>query len=126
MPFRLKDIVWLSLPALAAPIIYTFSGDWHAHDNIPVVPQLGDSFSTEVIFDNGGSAIDNQTFVQSDFLSVALTSGAYTSTFDDGDISGWGDFVSGGSGELIMTGGFVSLNNGNDQFLLNQFSLCDW
>lgn len=100
----------LSGAAVAAPVTYTFTGNWTS----PPTGDFGASYIATLIFDNGGTSAANQTFGQSDFVSGRVESGAYDFSMAPGDITYWEtDFTSDGSGQLD-NGWFDALNSGND------------
>ncbi len=91
----------------AAPVSFTYSGTWaNSYSG-----SFGATYSATVVFDNGGSDVENQTFTQADFVSATVVSGSYDYTMLPADITGWsGDFVSDASG--ILTSGWFNASNG--------------
>lgn len=102
-------LMLLSATTVAAPVTYTFTGDW---SNGPV-GDFGASYIATLVFDNGGSSAANQTFLQADFISARLQSGSYDFTMSGADITSWNvDFTSDGSGRLD-DGWFDAANGSN-------------
>ena len=97
----------------ALPITYNYSGAWSSYSS----GDFGANYSVDVVFDNGGSDVANQTWDASDFLSVSVSSGSYSNSWLATDITAWNvDFFSDASGQL--NSGWVNLSNlgGNFHF----------
>lgn len=100
----------LSVQAVAAPVTYTFTGNW---TNAPT-GDFGASYIATLVFDNGGSSAANQSFGQSSFISGRVQSGSYDFSMAPVDITSWAaDFSSNGSGQLDA-GWFDAANSGNN------------
>lgn len=65
----------------AAPIAYEYTGTW---TSIPTYP-FGPTYVVSLVFDNGGTTIENQEFGLGDFLSATVQSGSYDFTVWAGD-----------------------------------------
>jgi len=84
-----------SASVLAAPITYTFAGNWLMTND------LGATYVSTVTFDNGGKNAANQVFTQADFVSANVTAGPLNHTMGPADITSWSiNFTSNGNGEL--------------------------
>ena len=95
----------------ALPITYNYSGAWSSYNS----GDFGANYSVDVIFDNGGSDVANQVWEESDFLSVSVSSGAYSNSWLAADITAWNvDFFSDASGQL--NSGWVNLSNAGGYF----------
>jgi len=107
-----------ALPSYAAQVSYTYSGTWS--DNFSGI--FGSTYTSTIIFDNGGTSTINQTFTQSDFISATLISGTYNFTMNGSDIVTWNsDFTSDALGQLLGQGWFDALNGANDWHYDNDF-----
>lgn len=96
----------IGAPALAAPVSFTYSGNW---TNVNVSP-FGAAYTATVVFDNGGSTVANQTFDQADFVSATVVSGSYNETMLAGNVTAWfNDFVS-SAGGLLSAGWFDAVS----------------
>lgn len=95
----------------AAPISYSYTGSWSSFST----GDFGPDYSVDVIFDNGGTDVANQTFKQADFLSVSVTSGSYSNLWLASEITNWAvDFYSDAIGQL--NSGWADLNNAGGSF----------
>jgi hypothetical protein len=99
-------LCFVAIPAFAAPITYTYSGDWSSSNS----GDFGTSYIASIKFDNGGTDVANQIFGQSDFQSASLSSGAFSNTWLAADVIDWEiDFSSNASG--ILGAGWINLGN---------------
>lgn len=104
--------LWASV-SRAAPITYTYEGSWSNFSS----GVFGATYTANIVFDNGGSNIADQDFVQADFQSLFLSSGNFHNTWNPSDITFWNiDFASDSSGALGS--GWFDLSNagGNIHF----------
>ncbi len=100
-----------SIPSYAAQISYQYTGIW---TSLPT-GVFGATYVATVVFDNGGSTVANQTFVQADFVSARLVSGGYDFTMTSPDITVWTtNFTSDASGQL--GGGWFDATNGTNSW----------
>tara|TARA_R110002049_G_scaffold2750_2_gene21459 strand:- start:243038 stop:243571 length:534 start_codon:yes stop_codon:yes gene_type:complete len=103
----------------AGVIAYEYSGAWDGAIG-PSAP-FGATYVATVLFDNGGMTVENQNFVQADFVSARLQSGAYDFTMMPGDIDSWStDFTSDALGQL-GSGWFDASNGAHDWHFDNDF-----
>lgn len=101
----LTSLLFASL-ANATPITYNYSGTWTSFNS----GDFASTYSIDAIFDNGGSTIENQIFVQADLLSVTAVSGSYSNTWLASDITSWSvNFFSDAIGKL--NSGWANLSN---------------
>ena len=111
---RLLSLAFLfcfTLQAQAAPITYTYTGSWSSFSS----GEFGSDYSASITFDNGGTNVANQSFVQSDFLSASLLSGLFDNTWLASDITNWSTNFSSDAGGLLGLG-WLDLNNAGGRF----------
>jgi hypothetical protein len=105
--------VFLSTAVQAVPIAYTYTGSWSISGSAP----FGPTYIATLIFDNGGTTVENQDFGQANFVSGNLVSGTYNFTMLPADITGWfSNFLSDALGQLGSAGSngwFDAANGGN-------------
>lgn len=65
----------------AAPFVFSLDNTF-TNGSVAAGISAGDSFSLQVVVDNGGSTAQGQQWFQADVLSATLTSGSYVATFN--------------------------------------------
>jgi len=94
-------VLSVSTFANAGLISFEYDGTWSSYFS----GDFGSTYVATLVFDNGGSTVENQSFGLADFVSANVTSGSYDFTMFSADISSWSvNFNSNGSGQL--TGGW--------------------
>ena len=85
--------------ANAGAVTYTFDGSWDTAYN----GDLGAGYTIDVTFDNNGSAVANQSFTSTDFVSISILSGNFDFTFTQSHLDFFQDlgFQSNSDGRLF-------------------------
>ena len=85
--------------AFSTPFTYSISSDWTSFTGSP----YSSNYTLDLVFDNENTSYDTQTYLQSDLVSVTLTSGTIQVQFGLADIvsPGFTNFITDASGDLI-------------------------
>jgi hypothetical protein len=99
----------LSLPAQAAPYLFTYTGSVFDSGGVPGVSN-GDVITIDVIMDNGGASTVSQVWGTGATVSAVVSVGSYTANFIDNFFSAAG-FTTDAAGALIVTNWFGTLDS---------------